>query len=68
MSISTKPILYNGYPLKGDLKVRARIDKVFFTEVYELTDGHYFYLFLNINPNEIIDRRGKYDLLRIKNT
>lgn len=67
MAISTKPILYNGYSLKGDIKVKARIDKVFFTEVYELTDGCYFYLFLNINPNEIIDRRGKYDLLRIKN-
>lgn len=63
----TKPILFNGFILRGDLKVRSRIERVFFTEVYELSDGSFLYLFLNLDPNEALDRREKYDTVRIKN-
>ncbi len=65
MAIITKPILHNGFEVKEGAKVKSRIDKVFFTEIYELSNDSFFYLFLNLNPNEIIDRRGKYDLVRI---
>lgn len=65
MSIQTKPILHNGFEIREGLKVKSRIDKVFFTEIYHLDDDTYFYLFLNLNPNEIIDKRGRYELVRI---
>lgn len=66
MTIQTKPVLYNGFELKDGIKVKNRIEKVFFTEVYELSDGTYFYLFLDLKPNEILDKRSRYDLLRVK--
>lgn len=66
MSIQTKPILHNGFEIKEGLKIKNRIDKVFFTEVYELDNGSFFYLFLNLKPNEVIDNRGKYELIRIE--
>ncbi len=67
MEATTKPIIFNGFTIRGSLKVRNRIDRVFFTEVYELTDGTYLYLFLNLNPNEVMDRRDKFDVIRVRN-
>lgn len=67
METATKPTLFNGFKIRGSLKVKNRIDRVFFTEVYELTDGNYLYLFLNLNPNEVMDRREKFDVIRVKN-
>ncbi len=67
MPTSTKPILFNGFVIRKDLEVKNRVEKILFTEIYELSDGSYLYLFLNINPNEVIDRRSKYDIIRIKN-
>lgn len=60
-----KPVLYNGFKIKDDVTVKSRVERVFFTEVYELSDGSYLYLFLNINPNELFDRREKYVHVRI---
>lgn len=65
MAILTKPILHNGFEIKEGIKIKNRIDKVFFTEIYELDNGSFFYLFLELKPNEIIDRRGKYELTRV---
>ncbi|MBP9701412.1 MAG: ATP-binding protein [Candidatus Pacebacteria bacterium] len=65
MAIQTKPILYNGFEVKDGVKIKSRIDKAFFTEIYELSNDSFFYLFLNLNPNEVIDRRGKYELIRV---
>jgi transitional endoplasmic reticulum ATPase len=67
MGTPVKPILFNGFAVRGNLKVTNRVEKVFFTEVYGLSDGSYLYLFLNLNPNEVLDRREKYDVIRIKN-
>jgi len=67
MAISTKPVLFNGFTIRNGLTVESRIEKVFFTEIYELSNGSYLYLFLNLNPNEVVDRREKYDIVRIKN-
>ncbi len=63
----TKPILFNGFEVRSDLTVKNRIDRMFFTEIYELSDGAYLYLFLNLNPNETVDRKEKYNVVRIKN-
>lgn len=67
MSISTRPVLFNGFKIRNNLTVKARIERIFFTEVYELSDSSYLYLFLDLNPNEVLDRREKYDIIRIKN-
>lgn len=67
MPTSTKPILFSGFVVRDDyLEVKNRVEKMLFTEIYELSDGSYLYLFLNINPNEALDRRNKYDIIRIK--
>ncbi len=65
MTTPTKPILYNGFKVRDDLTVKGRIERIFFTEVYELSDGKYLYLFTNIRPEEVIDRGKKYDLVTI---
>ncbi|HEX8965809.1 MAG TPA: ATP-binding protein [Patescibacteria group bacterium] len=60
-----KPILYNGFQLSTGETVIRRVERVFFTEVYVLSDNTYLYLFLNIKPQEIIDKSGKYHLVQI---
>ena len=48
MEAITKPTLFNGFVVNGNIKVKNRIDKIFFTEIYELSDGSYLYLYLNL--------------------
>lgn len=67
MTVSIKPILYNGFKIRKDITVKNRIERIFFTDVYELSNKKYLYLFVNLNPNDLIDKREKYDILRIKN-
>ncbi len=67
MTISTKPTLYNGFKVREHLTVKTRVERVFFTDVYELSDGRYLYLFTNLNPNDVVDRSDKYDILRVNN-
>lgn len=67
MTVSTKPILYNGFQVRENLTVKNRIERIFFTDVYELSNEKYLYLFVNLNPNDLIDRSEKYDIFRIKN-
>ena len=67
MTVSTKPILYNGFKIRENITVKNRIERIFFTDVYELSNEKYLYLFVNLNPNDLIDRTAKYDILRIKN-
>lgn len=62
-----KPVLFNGFKLRDNLKIKKRIERIFFTEVYELSDSSYLYLFLNLNPNEVVDRTDRYDFVRIEN-
>ncbi len=66
MATPTKPILHNGFKIKDGLTVKNRIERIFFTEVYALSDESFLYLFLNLNPNEVIDRREKYEHIRVK--
>lgn len=66
MSAPTKPILYNSFKIKEGLTIKNRVEKVFFTEVYQLSDDSYFYLLLNIKPNEIVDRGKKYELIKVQ--
>ncbi len=67
MDISPKPILFNGFEIRGSVQVKNRVERLLFTDIYELTDGTFLYLFLDINPNEALDRSDKYDIIRLKN-
>ncbi|MBU0570055.1 ATP-binding protein [Patescibacteria group bacterium] len=66
MTTPTKPIFYNGFKVKDGLTVKNRVERIFFTEVYLLSDESFLYLFLKLKPNEVIDRRKKYDHIRVK--
>ncbi|MFA4814762.1 MAG: ATP-binding protein [Bacteroidales bacterium] len=65
MATPVKPILYNGFAVKDNLTVKNRVERIFFTEVYVLSDGNYLYLFTSIKPEEIVDRGKKYDLVTV---
>ncbi len=65
MTSITKPILYNGYKINSELSVKKRIDKIFFTEIYLLSDDTFLYLFTNLKPEEVVNR-GKYNIISIR--
>lgn len=65
MTMITKPILFPGYKLKEDIVVVTRIEKIFFTEVYSLSNGKFLYLFTNIQQDEVIDRSQKYEIVNL---
>jgi hypothetical protein len=61
----TKPIFYNGFKVKDGLTIKNRVERIFFTEVYLLSNNKYLYIFTNIKPEEIVDRGKKYKLITI---
>lgn len=65
MTTPTKPILYNGFKIQDDFFVKSRVERIFFTEVYLLTNEKFLYVFTNLNPEEIVDRGEKYNLITI---
>jgi len=64
---TSKPILYNGFKIRDGLTVKNRIERIYFTDVYELSDESYLYLFVNLIPDQILDRSDKYDVQMITN-
>jgi transitional endoplasmic reticulum ATPase len=67
MSPINKPLLYNGFLLGNGAIVKNRVDKVFFTEVYSLTDNRFLFLFTDIRPEEILQKLKNYETIRITN-
>jgi transitional endoplasmic reticulum ATPase len=65
MTTPTKPILHNGFKVQDDIIVKSRLDRIFFTEVYLLSNEKFLYVFTNLNPEEIVDRGEKYHLITI---
>jgi hypothetical protein len=65
MNNITKPILYPGFKIKDDITVVSRLEKVYFTEVYSLSNGKTLYLFLSIKPNEVVEKRGRAELIKL---
>jgi transitional endoplasmic reticulum ATPase len=65
MAKPTKPIFYNGFKVKDKLTIKNRVERIFFTEVYLLSNNEYLYIFTNIKPEEIVDRGKKYNLITI---
>jgi transitional endoplasmic reticulum ATPase len=65
MTTPIKPILHNGFNVRDDVTIKSRVERIFFTEVYSLSNGKYLYLFINIKADEVVDRAKKYDLITI---
>lgn len=66
MPKTTKPILQNGFKIDAINEIKNRLENIFFTEVYSLTNDKYFYLFLNLKPDEYLDRGKKYNVITVK--
>ena len=63
MTTPSKPILYNGFEVKKDITVKSRLERIFFTEVYSLSNDKFLYIFTNLKPEETVDRAKQYDLI-----
>jgi transitional endoplasmic reticulum ATPase len=59
-----KPHLYNWYIISEWIEVKNRIDKLFFTEVYKLSNDKFLYLFLDIKENDILNT--DIDIMKVK--
>lgn len=66
MDTYEKPILYNGFAVTDSLTVVSYVERLFFTEVYKLSDERCLYLFTRLDPDNVVDRGGKYDVVVIK--
>lgn len=64
MTTLAKPILYNGFRINGNVLVTGRIERVFFTEVYNLSNGTFLYLFTNLKAREV--RVSQEQLVKIE--
>jgi transitional endoplasmic reticulum ATPase len=65
MSVTTKPLLHIGYKIGGNVTVKQRVERVFFTEVYALSDGSFLYLFLKLNQESAASRSGRHNLIAV---
>lgn len=63
MSTPSKPILYNGYEVSKGITVVNRIEKIFFTEIYRLSDNNFLYLFITLKTSDV--RGGMDKLIKI---
>ena len=61
-----KPILHNWYLLFEDISIIQRIDSLFSTDVYKLSDQRFLYLFLDIVEGDILN--SEIDIIKIKAT
>ncbi|MDB5177316.1 MAG: hypothetical protein JWN75_984 [Candidatus Saccharibacteria bacterium] len=59
MTTPTKPVLYNGFQLNGGVTVVGRLERLFFTEVYKLSNETFLYLFTNLKLSEVKGMREK---------
>jgi ATP-dependent 26S proteasome regulatory subunit len=65
MATLSKPILHNGFSVADGLSVKHRVEKIFFTEVYSLSDGRFLYLFTKVKPDAIPGRKEKHGIITI---
>ena len=66
MSFSSKPLLYNGFMISKNLKIKNRIERIYFTEVYYLDNYQYLYLFLDLESNNMLSRKFKQNFIQIR--
>jgi transitional endoplasmic reticulum ATPase len=65
MATPTKPILYNGFKVRDEITVKSRLERIFFTKIYSLSNDKFLYVFTNLKPEETVDRAKKYDLIKL---
>src|ERR1700739_4108612 len=65
MAAPSKPILHNGFEIRDGVTVKQRVERIFFTEIYSLSNGKFLYLFTSIKPDEVVDRSKEYDLITL---
>jgi transitional endoplasmic reticulum ATPase len=65
MSNQFKPILHNGFSVANGLSVKNRVEKIFFTEVYSLSDGRFLYLLTKARPEAIPGRKERHEIITI---
>jgi transitional endoplasmic reticulum ATPase len=65
MTAITKPTLHNGFKIADALTVKHRVERLFFAEVYSLSDGSFLYLFLKMTKPEALPSRARYNLTKI---
>ena len=65
MSTALKPILHNGFKVTESLTVTQRLERVFFTEVYSLSDDSFLYVFAKLKWSEVSKRGGRYQLTEV---
>lgn len=63
MNTPSKPILHNGYEVNKNVTITTRLEKIFFTEIYKLSDNNFLYLFTNLKLSDI--RGGQDKLIKI---
>lgn len=66
MEAPSKPLLHNGFKLNDNLTVTRRIERVYFTDIYLLSDETYLYVFENLAPKDVIpNRRERFNVMNI---
>ncbi len=66
MNTSTKPILHNGFNINPELTVKKRIERIFFTEIYQLSNDTFLYLFTNLKPEDVLTNPSKINLVTLE--
>lgn len=64
MTAPTKPLLHNGFKIAGELAVKQRVERIFFAEVYALSDGSFLYLFPKLRPGAA-PRQSRHNLFQV---
>ena len=65
MPVTTKPLLRNGHKIVDNVTVKQRVERVFFAEVYALSDGSFLYLFSKLKPESVAHRSGRHNLITV---
>jgi AAA+ superfamily predicted ATPase len=60
----TKPTLYNGFKIADALTVSHRVERIFFAEVYSLSDGRFLYFYPKVKPQSV-PSRSRHTLIEI---
>jgi len=63
---ATKPILPNKYQLDTDTYTFRRLERAFFTDIYELSNGQILYLFVNYLPEDIEEKLKKFHTIKVR--
>ncbi|MCB4757306.1 MAG: ATP-binding protein [Elusimicrobia bacterium] len=61
-----KPLLPVGYKLSDGTTIQKRVNRVFFTEIYQLSNGCFLYLFTKVKRHELNTTSSKHQLHRIE--